>query len=109
MRRREGASCGVIGGDGGRWCPRAEILARGVRVLRAVRGAPRTCPSASSIAVMPSDQTSALVLYPACGPPEMTSGAIQKGVPMTVPRLERVEVSCCTVADRSSTTRGVAF
>ena len=51
-------------------------------------------PSANSIAVMPSDQTSALVLYPADGPPEITSGAIQKGVPITVPRFDSVELIC---------------
>ena len=48
------------------------------------------CPSASSIAVMPRDQTSALASYMDIGPLVITSGAIQKGVPITVPRREMV-------------------
>jgi hypothetical protein len=48
-------------------------------------------PSAISIAVIPKLQMSALVPYPvSC----MTSGAIQKGVPITVFRLVTLSESC---------------
>mmetsp|Transcript_23841 Transcript_23841/g.57503 ORF Transcript_23841/g.57503 Transcript_23841/m.57503 type:complete len:220 (+) Transcript_23841:229-888(+) len=68
------------------------------------------CPSASSIAVIPSDQTSARSSYPA-GPPRdgprwhvITSGAIQKGVPMTVRRREAPAPSCAATPKSASLT-----
>ena len=44
-------------------------------------------PLAASIAVMPSDQMSHLELYPSDSCAWITSGAIQKGVPVNVRRL----------------------
>eukprot|EP00964_Phaeocystis_antarctica_P007195 scaffold3903_cov60-Phaeocystis_antarctica.AAC.1 len=63
-------------------------------------------PCASSMAVMPSDHTSARVSYL---PFEITSGAIQSGVPMTELRLEAVELSCAATPKSASFTRPSEF
>ena len=58
-------------------------------------------PSASSIAVMPSDHTSARASYL---PFEITSGAIQCGVPITDDRFDAVELSCAATPKSASLT-----
>ena len=55
----------------------------------------------ASIAVMPSDHTSHRASY---RPLEMTSGAIQCGVPMTDERFEAVELSCAATPKSASLT-----
>ena len=57
---------------------------------------------AISIAVTPSDHTSARASYL---PFWMTSGAIQCGVPMTELRLDAVELSCAATPKSASLTR----